>query len=208
MLSYYLGIEVKQQQKTVTLRQSAYAKKLLEKAGLQGCNPCQTPMEARLKLTKVCEASEVHPTTYRSLVGGLWYLVHTWPDIAFAVGYVSRYMERPREDHMAAVKHILRYIAGTVEFGLVFPRHGNKELHLVGFSDSDLGVDVDDRKSTTGIIFFLGDMPVAWQPQKQRVVALSSYEAEYMPGQQQHARRCGWRDFGVTWRDASYGSPS
>ena len=139
-------------------------------------------MEALLKLTKACEASEVHPTTYCSLVGGLWYLVHTWPDIAFAVGYVSRYMERPREDHMAAVKHILRYIAGTVEFGLVFPRHGNKELHLVGFSDSDLGVDVDDRKSTTGIIFFLDDMPVEWQSQKQKVVALSSCEVEYIAG--------------------------
>ena len=91
-------------------------------------------------------------------------------------------MERPQQEHMAAVKHLLRYIAGTIDYGLLYSKHGNGELHLCGYSDSDLGGDVDDRKSTTGMIFFLGNMPVSWQSQKQRVVALSSCEAEYIAG--------------------------
>ena len=83
---------------------------------------------------------------------------------------------------MGAIKHLLRYIAGTLDLGLRYARHGNTSLDLVGYNDSDLGGDTDDRKSTTGIIFFLGDMPVSWQSQKQRVVALSSCEAEYIAG--------------------------
>ena len=182
LLSYYLGIEVKQTDDAIILCQGAYAQKLLDKARLAECNPCQTPMEARLKLSKVSGTPNVDATLYRSLVGSLRYLVHTRPDISFAVGYVSRYMESPQQEHMGAVKHLLRYIAGTIDFGLRYARHGNPSLDLVGYSDSDLGGDIDDRKSTTGIIFFLDDMPVSWQSQKQRVVALSSCEAEYIAG--------------------------
>ena len=83
---------------------------------------------------------------------------------------------------MAAVKHLLRYIAGMVKFGLVYPKLTSGDNKLISYSDSDLGGDTDDRKSTTGIIFFLGQKAVAWQSQKQRVVALSSCEVEYIAG--------------------------
>lgn len=182
LLSYYLGIEVKQTEAAITLGQSAYAQKLLDKARMTDCNLCQSPMEPRLKLSKHTGTPEVDATLYRSLVGSLRYLVHTRPDIAFAVGYVSRYMEKPQQEHLAAVKHLLRYIAGTVNFGLSYSKHGKKGKDLTGYSDSDLGGDLDDRKSTTGTIFFINDMPVSWQSQKQRVVALSSCEAEYIAG--------------------------
>ena len=119
---------------------------------------------------------------YRSLVGSLRYLVHTRPDISFAVGYVSRFMEKPRLEHFAAVKHLLRYIAGTVDYGIIYPKCSDSCNRLVGYSDSDLGGDVDDRKSTTGVIFFMGEMPISWQSHKQKAVALSSCEAEYMAG--------------------------
>ncbi|XP_066357941.1 uncharacterized mitochondrial protein AtMg00810-like [Miscanthus floridulus] len=92
-LSYYLGIEVRQ---ALTLGQSAYASKLLERSGMAECKPCVTPMEERLKLTKASTAAKVDATLYRSIVDGLRYLVHTRPDIAFAVGYVSRFMEDPK----------------------------------------------------------------------------------------------------------------
>ena len=81
-------------------------------------------MEERLKLTKASTAAKVDATLYRSIVGGLRYLVHTRPDIAFAVGYVSRFMEDPREDHWAAVKRLLRYVMGTVNHGIIFQRPG------------------------------------------------------------------------------------
>ena len=88
-------------------------------------------------------------------------------------------MEAPAADHYAVVKHLLRYVAGTVDYGCAFVR-GRGELKLTGYSDSDHAGDTDDRKSTSGMIFFLGESPVSWQSQKQRVVAISSCEAEYM----------------------------
>ncbi|CAA0836931.1 cysteine-rich RLK (RECEPTOR-like protein kinase) 8 [Striga hermonthica] len=103
-LSYYLGMEVKQGRDSITLCQRAYAGKLLKRSGMADCKSCMTLMEERLKLTKASTAEKVNATLYRSIVGGLRYLVHTRPDIAFAVGYVSRFMEDPREDHWAAVK--------------------------------------------------------------------------------------------------------
>ncbi|KAK3133758.1 hypothetical protein QOZ80_6AG0540590 [Eleusine coracana subsp. coracana] len=181
LLSYYLGIEVKQGKDGIRLCQSAYVQKLLEKGGMADCKPAQSPMEDRLKLSKKSTTAAVDATRYRSLVGGLRYLVHTRPNLAFAVGYVSRFMEDPREDHLIAVKLILRYIAGTREYGIVYNKEGGEEeLKLTGFSDSDMAGDIDDRKSTTGVLFCLGHSRISWQAQKQRVVALSTCEAEYI----------------------------
>ena len=92
-LSYYLDIEVRQGKEALTLSQSTYASKLLEQSCMAECKPCVTLMEERLKLTKASTMVKVDATLYRSIVGGLRYLVHIRPDIAFAVGYVSRFME-------------------------------------------------------------------------------------------------------------------
>ena len=127
-LSYYLGIEVRQGKEELKLGQSAYASKLLEQSGMAECKPCVTPMEERLKLTKASTAAKVDATLYRSIIGDLRYLVHMRPDIAFAVGYVSRFMEDPREDHWAAVKRLLRYVKGTVDQGIVFLKTGGSRL--------------------------------------------------------------------------------
>jgi hypothetical protein len=181
LLSFYLGIKVKQGSDDISLSQAAYARKILERAGMGGCNPCNTPMEHRLKLSKTSTAPPVDATEYRGLVGCLRYLVHTRPDIAFAVGYVSRFMESPTTEHLNAVKRVLRYIAGTIDFGCHY-RRGGKELRLLGYSDADMGGDVNTRKSTTGVVFYLGSSPVIWQSQKQKVLALSSCEAEYIAG--------------------------
>jgi len=119
-------------------------------------------MEPRLKLSKNCTNPPVNAMLYRCIVGSLRYLVHTRPDITFAVGYVSRFMEAPTTQHWSAVKHLLRYITGTCGYGCIFKR-GEGELHLTGYSDSDMAGDADDRKSTSGAIFFLGASPVSWQ---------------------------------------------
>ena len=94
-LSYYLGIEVRQGKEALTLGQSAYASKLLERSGMAECKPCVTSMEERLKLTKASTATKVDATLYRSIISGLRYLLHTRPDIAFVVGYVNRFMKDP-----------------------------------------------------------------------------------------------------------------
>jgi hypothetical protein len=182
LLSYYLGLEVTQGAQGITLRQSAYATKVLEKAGLAGCNASATPMEPKLKLLKEGTTPSVDVTEYRSLIGSLRYLCNSRPDLAYPVGYLSRFMEAPRQEHLAAVKRVLRYVAGTLHWGLHYhPSRKNEGApQLLGYSDSDLAGDVNDRKSTSGLIFFLAGGPVAWQSAKQKVVALSSCEAEYI----------------------------
>lgn len=113
------------------------------------------------------------------MVGSLRYLVNTRPDLAFSVGYVSRFMEAPTTEHWAAVKHILRYVNGTLKLGCKFEKNGGG-FQLTGYSDSDMAGDISDRKSTTGVLFKLGNNLISWQSQKQKVVALSSCEAEYI----------------------------
>ncbi|XP_039809541.1 secreted RxLR effector protein 161-like [Panicum virgatum] len=119
-------------------------------------------MEEKIKLSKESTAEKVDAMQYRSIVGGLRYLTHTRPDIMFAVGYLGRFMEDPCEDHSAAVKKLLRYVAGTIGYGIVYPRRSGARLELTGFSDSDMAGDVDGRKSTTGALFFLDGCPISW----------------------------------------------
>ena len=160
---------------------SAYAKKLLDTAGLADSNPIRMPMEIQLQFRKVGTMPEVDVTNYRSIVGSLHYLVNTHLDLAYFVGYVSRFMEAPREEHLVAVKRILRYVVGTRGWSVRYcSGRGKKKLELVDYSDSDMAGDVDDRKSTSGMIYFLSDDAICWQSTKQKVVALSSCEAEYI----------------------------
>jgi hypothetical protein len=112
-------------------------------------------------------------------MGSLLHLAHTRPDLTFSIGYVSRFMQRSIMEHQQAVKRIIRYVAGTLDHGLYYPRCP-EEAHLVGYSDSDHTGDIDTSKSTSGILFFFGKCFVSWQSVKQQVVALSSCEAEYI----------------------------
>jgi hypothetical protein len=146
---------------------------------MMDCTTTQVPMEPRLKLSKASSNPLVDVTFYCSIVGSLRYLVHSRPDIAFAVGYVSRFMEKPTREHLSVVKHLIRYIAGTKNYGCVLHSSGEKLEH-VGYSDADMAGDLDDRKSTTGSLFFLNGCPVTWQSVKKQTIALSSCEAEYM----------------------------
>jgi hypothetical protein len=136
-------------------------------------------MEVRLKLQKEDGVQKVDTTTYRGVIGCLRYLVNTCPNISLAVGVASRFMEAPSSLHWGAVKQILRYVRGTLSYGCRYKR-GTGAPELVGFSDSDLAGDVNDRKSTSGVVFFLNGSTVTWTSQKQKVVAISSCEAEYV----------------------------
>ncbi|XP_066324276.1 uncharacterized mitochondrial protein AtMg00810-like [Miscanthus floridulus] len=125
-LSYYLSIEVRQGKQSISLGQRAYAEKLLERSDMAECKPCATLMEERLKLSKHSTTAKVDVTRYRSIVGGLCYLMHTRPDITFTVGYVSWFMEDPREHHWSTVKRLLRYVKGMLDQAIIFPKSGNK----------------------------------------------------------------------------------
>lgn len=146
------------------MSQAAYAGELLERAGMADCNSTHVPMEPRLKLSKEGPEPRVDATDYRSIIGVLRYLTHTRPDTTFAVGYLSRFMEALTMAHLAAVKHLLCYITGTRRYGCKYIKSGN--VGLVGYSDSDMADDIDNRKSTSGNIFFLRGAPITWQSQK------------------------------------------
>ena len=191
-LTYYLGIEVTQHQEGVALSQRRYAMKILEDAGMKACNPVQTPMESGSKLSKSEEERSIDATDYRKKIGCLRYLLHTRPDLSYAVGVLSRFMQDPKESHGVAMKQCLRYLKGTTEYGLNFKStHTEKPTRLVGYSDSSHNVDPDDGKSTTGHVFYLGECPITWASTKQETVALSSCEAEFMAGTEA-ARQAIW----------------
>ncbi|XP_038697950.1 secreted RxLR effector protein 161-like [Tripterygium wilfordii] len=137
-----------------------------------------TSMNINEKLKNEDGISFEDATYYRSLVGGLNYLAHTRPDIAFSVGVVSRFMHSPSKHHLGAAKRVLKYIAGTVEYGIWYSKVSN--FKLIGFTDSDWAGYLDDRKSTSRIIFNLGSRAISWSSKKQEVVALSTAESEYI----------------------------
>ena len=177
-LTYYLGIEVIQHVDGITLRQERYASKILAETGMDECNPAQVPMDMNLKLAKSQEERSVDEKKYRRSIGCLRYLIHTRPGLSYSIGVLSRYMLDPKESHDAALKHVLRYLKGTLSYGLNYKR--SSKAKLLGYSDSSLNVDVDDGRSITGHMFYLEESPITWCSQKQDIVALSSCEAEFM----------------------------
>ena len=151
---------------------------ILESAQMVECNPTNNPMEAQLKLTKEAGGRRVDATLYRSLIGSLRYLIHTQPNTTYLISILSRYMMNPNSNHWTMAKRVLRYLKGTIEFSLIYEK-GMKDLKVIGYRDSDFASDVEDRKSTSGKVFFLGGLPITWNSLKQNVVALSLCETEY-----------------------------
>jgi hypothetical protein len=162
LLSYYLGMEVRQKPGEITICQRAYAAKIVEQCGMTGCNTVDTPMEQNCKLIPGRPDLVRDVTKLRSIVGSLRYLVNTRPDIAYSIGMVSRFMESPTSEHWAALKRIVRYIAGTTQYGCKYTCKSLMNLKLLGYSDSDHAGDLEKRKSTSGVVFFLNGNVVTW----------------------------------------------
>ncbi|CAM8958294.1 unnamed protein product [Rhodiola kirilowii] len=138
----------------------------------------RTPVAERMEMMKEGTGELVNPTYFKSIVGSLRYLTSTRPDIVYGVGLISRFMEKLQQSHLLAAKRILRYISGTIDYGIMYSH--TEEFCLTGFTDSDWAGDVETRKSTSGYAFYLGDGVISWSSKKQQVVALSTAEAEYI----------------------------
>ncbi|GJX24324.1 ribonuclease H-like domain-containing protein [Tanacetum coccineum] len=117
------------------------------------------------------------PTLYQSLVGDLQYLTFTRPDLSYAVQQICLYMHDPREPHLAALKRILRYVQGTLEFGLQL--YASSESSLVAYSDADWAGCPATRRSTSRYCVFLGNNLLSWSSKRQHALSHSSAEAEY-----------------------------
>jgi transposase InsO family protein len=178
LLHHFLGMEVYQDENGVFISQMKYAEKVLKKFRMFGCKCVETPLACNEKLMKDDGEKKIDETLYRSLIGNLLYLTATRPDIMFAASLLSRFMSTPSHKHFGVGKRVLRYIMGTLNFGIRFEK--NLEVKLRGFCDSDWGGCVDDMKSTSGYAFSLGSGVFSWLSKKQQSVAQSSAEAEYM----------------------------
>ncbi|XP_042033570.1 secreted RxLR effector protein 161-like [Salvia splendens] len=145
---------------------------------MEDCKPINTTVECGIKLSKNDKEEKVDLTLYKSLVGSLRYLTCTRPDILYATGLVRRYIENPTTTHFKVAKRILRYLKGTIDYGLLYS--ATNDYMLVGYSDSDWAGDTDDRKSTSGYVFYMGDTAFTWMSKKQPIVTLSTREAVYV----------------------------
>ena len=178
LMRYFLGIQVQQSNGEIFISQEKYLEDLLKKFRMSNCKPVTTPLSLNEKLQLNDGSEKVDATAYRKLVGSLNYLTHTRPDIVYSVNLISRFMHEPSKLHYAAAKRILRYLQGTKKFGIKYKKENN--CKLIGYTDSDWAGSIDDRKSTSGYVFCLGSNVIAWSSKKQKTIALSSAEAEYI----------------------------
>ncbi|KAG7556884.1 Ribonuclease H-like superfamily [Arabidopsis suecica] len=179
-LKYFLGIEVCRSKEGLFLSQRKYTLDLLSQVGKLGAKPAKTPLEDDYKANRKGELDNKpfeDVTQYRRLVGKLIYLTITRPDICFAVNVVSQHMQAPTLHHWNMVTRILKYLKGAPGQGIWMGC--NKNTELVGYCDADYAGDTKDRRSTTGYCTFIGGNLVTWRSKKQKVVSLSSAEAEY-----------------------------
>lgn len=176
-LSYFLGVEVHPTPTGLFLNQHKYTHDLLALANMLEAKPVSTPMDSNTSLQLNSSPALDDPSAYRRLVGSLQYLGLTRPDVAFAVNKLSQFMHQPNTSHWQALKRLLRYLKGTISYGLNIYRESPPTLHA--FSDSDWAGDHDDFISTGAYMVYLGRNPISWSSKKQRSVARSSTEAEY-----------------------------
>ncbi|XP_019230241.1 PREDICTED: uncharacterized protein LOC109211196 [Nicotiana attenuata] len=136
-----------------------------------------SPLDCTLKLKAEEGTLLADPTYYRKLVGKLNFLANTRLDIAYSVQHLSQFMKTPREPHLKAAFHVLRYLTNVPTLGIFFSN--NPDCTVRAFCDSDWAACPDSRRSVSGYIVLLGDSPISWKSKKQEIVSLSSTEAEY-----------------------------
>eukprot|EP00877_Chromochloris_zofingiensis_P001915 jgi/Chrzof1/11724/Cz06g07040.t1 len=177
----YLGMSIQRNRQTGTIKigHRLMITELLEKYGAVDSKIKSVPLSPSIKLAKDEGGpldKEHYP--YSQLVGSLMYLAITSrPDLAFSVGALARYMSCPTTVHWQAAKGVLRYLGGTLDYGITF---GSDSNDLIGYCDADYAGDTDTRKSTSGYIFILHGGAITWSSKRQATVAASTTEAEYM----------------------------
>eukprot|EP00253_Pinus_taeda_P010598 PITA_10598 len=179
LMHYFLGLEVWQKLGEIFLSQGKYVVKILERFGMVDYKPVTTSMELDFKKLTSSAAEPVlqNVTKYRQLVGALMFLVNSHLDICFVVNTLSQHMVEPHHTHWIGAKNLLRYLRGTITYGL---RYIIGDVRLHGYSNSDWVGSVVDRKSTYGCCFALGSASISWISRNQKPMDLSTTEAEYI----------------------------
>lgn len=177
VISFFLGIEFTPRNGGLFMSQNMYLKNVLKRFGMDSCKPRGTPCEMK---TASHNESSMDIDKYREMVGSLVYaMVSTRPDLSYVVTKLSQHLSCPTEGDMVTMKHVFQYIQGTLDYGMLFTK---QDSQLSAYCDADWASTCEDRRSITGFCFSLSpDGPVvSWKSKKQKSVALSTCEAEYV----------------------------
>lgn len=180
----YVGLRITRRRDTqeIFLDQTHYLTKLVRKFGFLDAIPLSVPADphSHLSFGSSDESTPVTSFPYQTIVGSLQFAcIGTRPDIAYAVSVAAKYCTNPSTAHCNALRRLLKYLAGTLDFGISFS--GNDQaLSLTAYCDADFAMDIDDRKSRSGYILFVNHGPVFWASRKQASCASSTTEAEYL----------------------------
>ena len=155
VLTHFLGLQIHQLDSGIFLSQSKYAKNLVTKFGLESANSVRTLMSPNVKLTMDLLGKSVDSSLYKSMIGSLLYLITSRPDISYSVRMCARYQANLKESHMTALKRIIKYVKTTVEFDVRYSKDINDVL--IGYSNADWARIANDRKSTSGGCFYVGN---------------------------------------------------
>ena len=181
-IHYILGMSIRRDRDNclLTIDQRCYLQNVLIRFGMENCKPMSTPVDPDSKFVSLSKDEEpVDVSLYQAVIGSLNYAaICTRPDLSTAVGILSKFMQNPSNEHWVGVKRVLRYVQGTLNYGLVYQQ--STEFQLEAYSDSDWAGCVETRKSTSGHVCRLGNNTISWRSKKQPIVALSSTEAEYI----------------------------
>src|SRR5271156_622856 len=145
---------------------------------MEDCKPVCTPMITGSKISKDDDSTTVDKTLYKSMIGKLIYLTQSRPGISNAVGIVGRFVAEPKHNHLMAIKRIFRYLKGTIDYGLWYPKLENVQLHV--YTDIDCASCIDEMNNTSGGAVFIGDRLVSWVRKKQNCISQTTIEVEYV----------------------------
>nr|GEX33844.1 hypothetical protein [Tanacetum cinerariifolium] len=175
---FFLGLQISQSPRGIFINQLKYALKSLKKYGYESCDPVDTPMVEKSKVDEDKQGKAVDPSHYHGMIGTLLYLTASRPDLQFTICMCAQYQARPTEKHLHAVKKIFRYLRGTVNWGLWYPK--DSSIALKAFAYADHTGCQDTRRSTSGSLQFLGDKLISWSSKRQKSAVISSTEAKYI----------------------------
>ncbi|GJR12720.1 zinc finger, CCHC-type containing protein [Tanacetum coccineum] len=172
-----LGIKIKRENKGIVITQSHYIEKILKKFNREDCSPVSTPMDPVEKL-KPNTGKPVDQLEYSRAIGCLMYaMTSTRPDIAYAVGRLSRFTSNPSRQHWQAITRVFKYLKGTMNYGLSYMGYPSV---LEGYSDASWINHVEDSSSTSGWVFLLGGGAISWASKKQTCITGSTMESEFV----------------------------
>ncbi|XP_070020821.1 uncharacterized mitochondrial protein AtMg00810-like [Nicotiana sylvestris] len=163
-LNFFLGLQVKQSPKGISICQQKYIKELLKRFDMEASKVIDTPTATGTRLDMDEIGSPVNQTMYRGIIGSLLYLTANRPDIVFSVGLCARFQSNPKESHLKAAKRILIYLKGTQDLVMYYP--SSDSFNLIGYADADYAGYLVDRKSTSGMTHFLGSCLISWGTRK------------------------------------------